>query len=364
MRYVLGIEGGQATTTAVITDETGCVLGIGQGSSMRPGLETGDGARAQKALGDAVQAAIRMADLENARIAAACIHAAAPAFAYNPVPNSFGRPNAADTDSAPNQLRQNNARRVKVLEPDLLQAACENVLPDSRLLFETGPRVALYAVTFGRPGVVVCAGIGAVAYGRNERGEQAQSGGWGRVLGDEGSGYWIGRGALAACCRAQDGIEAPTQLEPLLLKHLEMPDLNCAREAIACNALTPADIAALSEIVSRAAAQGDKAARRILREAGKELALSAQATLRRLNMEQEPVVVGTMGGVFRAGRAVLRAFRETVKQAAPNATIVPARVPPCVGAALIALEAIDVPLREELFANLETHLPRLAAVKA
>ncbi len=349
MRYVLGIEGGTATTTAVITDETGCVLGIGHGNAMRAGGDTRDSdretkdmpdtARIQRALTDATQGAIRMADLENARITATCL-----GFSH--------------TYSRTNLLLNEEERN------DFLSSACQSVLPTSRLIFESGSRLALYAVTFGRPGVVVRAGTGAIAYGLNGQGEQAQCGGWGTLLGNEGSGYWLACRALNACCRAHDGVEPPTLLETLLLKHLEMTDLGQLQRAVLSETLNASEITNMAEIVSRAAAQGDKTARKILREAGKELALSAQAVLRKLNMEQEPVVVGTVGGVFRAGRAVLRTFREMVKQVAPNATIAPARVSLAVGAALIALEASDVPLRDELFLNLENKLPRLATVKA
>ena len=339
MRYVLGIEGSHAATTAVLTDETGCLLGMGQGSPMRRGQEAWDALRVHKALTDAMQGAIRMADLENARIAAACIGSS-----YAP--------------ERGNLLLQEGSHYKE------LQAACESVCPTSQLVFETGSRLALYAVTFGRPGVVVRAGSGAIAYGVNARGEQAQCGGWGKMLGDEGSGYWIARRALNACCRAHDGVELRTQLEALLLKHLEMTDLKQLHQAVLAETLNVAAITGMAEIVSRAAAQGDKAARRILREAGKELALSALAVLRKLNMEQEPVLVGTVGGVFRAGRAVLRPFREIVKQAAPNATIAPPRVSPAVGAALIALESINVSLHDELFSNLESKPSRLVAIKA
>ena len=349
MRYVLGIEGGAATTTAVITDETGCVLGVGHGNATRAGgdmrdagretKETLDTERFQRALADATQGAIRMADLENARITATCL--------------GFSHP-CSRTDPLLNEEERN----------DSLMAMYESAVPASRLILESGSRLALYAVTFGRPGVVVCAGTGAIAYGQNAGGEQAQCGGWGTLMGNEGSGYWIACRALNACCRAHDGMEPSTLLETLLLKHLEMTDLGQLQRAVVSETLNASDITNMAEIVSRAAAQGDKTARKILREAGKELALSAQAVLRKLNMEQEPVVVGTVGGVFRAGRAVLRTFREMVKQAAPNATIAPARVSLAVGAALIALEASDIPLREELFLNLENNLPRLSTVKA
>ena len=112
-----------------------------------------------------------------------------------------------------------------------------------------------------------------------------------------------------------------------------------------------------------AAAQGDATARHILHEAGKELALCVNAVIKRLCMEHEPVTVGTVGGVFRAGRAVLRSFRERVKQVAPQASIMSARVPTAVGAVLMALESIDVPVHDELLLNVESALPRLGPMK-
>lgn len=333
MRYVLGIEGGQ-TTTAVIAEETGCLLGIGHSHALSGRTEGGDAQRGLRRVREAVQSAVRMADLENARFAAACI-------------SLFDAPHEAQNPSLPE-----------------LQAACDSVLPVAQCCLEPRVRVALYAVTFGQPGIVVRAGTGSIAYGRNEAGEQAQCGGWGTFLGNEGSGGWIARRALNACCRAHDGVESPTLLTALLLKHLEMTDLPQLQRAMAAKTLGEEDVAILAEIVSRAAAQNDATARRILREAGKELAWSAQAVLRRLNLGQEPVTIGTAGGVFRAGRAVLRTFRERVKQAAPHATIVSARMPLAVGAALIALETLDVPLRREVVTNLESNLPRLTAAKA
>jgi N-acetylglucosamine kinase-like BadF-type ATPase len=326
MRYVLGVDGGQTATTAIVADETGCLLGMGMGGPAHNLQEPGGIARAQKSLGDAITGAVRMADLQNARIAACCLGARS--------------------------------------DREQIEVVCTPIVPTADLIFVPDTRIALYSVTLGRPGVVVVAGVSAGAYGVNARGEHASCGGWGSLLGDEGSGYWIAMRALNACCRAHDGIDAPTSLLPLVLKHLDVADLPHMQRLLSSERLRSADVAGLSEVVSRAAAQGDKTARRILREAGKELALGAQSVLRRLNMEGETVTVGTVGGVFRAGRTVLRTFREMVLQTAPNARIAPARVPPAVGAALIALEAIGIPACEDLLTNLEAALPRLQTVKA
>ncbi|HZO87860.1 MAG TPA: BadF/BadG/BcrA/BcrD ATPase family protein [Chthonomonadaceae bacterium] len=325
MRYVLGVDGGQTSTTAVITDATGCLLGIGHGGPANHIHEPGGVERVRRSLTEAVRGAIRMADLENARIAAACLG-----------------------------MTGGTAH---------MQEICAPVVPTDRLIFGHDTKIALYSVTFGRPGVVVIAGTGAAAYGINAEGEEASAGGWGYLLGDEGSGYWIAVRGLNACCRASDGIAPPTQILPLLLQHLAVPDLKHVHKRIYSGAMTRPDIAALSEVVGRAAVLGDAVARRILREAGKELALIANKVLLKLCLETQPVTVGTVGGVFRSGRLVLRSFREVVQRVAPQAAIVPARVPAAVGAALLALEAIGVPADDGVLTKVEFSLPRLGAIK-
>lgn len=326
MRYVIGVDGGQTSTTAVIADETGHLLGIGHGGPANHIHEIGGVERIRRSLSDAVRDAIVMADLQNARITAACL----------------GMTGSSEE----------------------VEGICTPVIPADRLIFGQDTLIALYAVTFGRPGVVIIAGTGSAAYGVNLRGETAHAGGWGYLLGDEGSGYWIALQALNACCRAGDGIAPPTQLQSMLLKRLEAQDLQEVHTLVYSGRLSRPDLAILAETVALAAAQGDATARRILREAGKELALCANAVVQRLQMQTEPVMVGTVGGVFRAGRSVLRSFREGVKTVAPQAAIVAPRVPAAVAAAIMALEAISVPVQDGLLSNVQTALSRLGPVKS
>ena len=79
--------------------------------------------------------------------------------------------------------------------------------------------IALQAGVGDAAGIVIVSGTGSIAYGRNEHGEASRAGGWGYVLGDEGSGYWIGRLALRAVVRHADGRGRVTSLTPRLLAH-------------------------------------------------------------------------------------------------------------------------------------------------
>lgn len=321
MRYVIGVDGAPTGTVAVVADECGNLLGSGHGGSANTLHETGGAERLRHSVSEAIKAAITSADLQNARIAAACLGISGDA--------------------------------------EELECICAPVVPTDRLLIGLPSHIAFNAVTLGQPGVVIVADTGMEAYGRNRGKESRSAGGWGHLLGDEGSEYWIAVRALNACCRAQDRTGPETQLHSLLLKHLEADSLKHVQHRIHSGMMARTDIAGLAEIVVLAAAQGDVTARRLLREAGKELGLTAIALLRQLQMHEETVTVGTVGGVFRAGRSVLRSFREVVQRTAPQAAITGLRAPLCVGAALLAFDRIGVSTSEKMLGNIVATLPKL-----
>jgi N-acetylglucosamine kinase len=267
-----------------------------------------------------------MADLENARISAACISMAG--------------------------------------DPEELEGLCAPVVPTDNLMVGAHSQVALNTISLGSPGVVVMADAGVEAYGENNRRESASVGGWGQPQGDEGSAYWIGLRAINACCRAADGVGPQTQLLPAILQHLELDGLKHLMRRINSGSMNRLEIAALLELVSLSAAQGDAVAKKLLRDAGRELGLLASSLLQTLDMQKESGAVGTIGCVFRAGRLVLRTFREVVQASAPHCRIVGPQAPICVGAAIEALEDIGVEIQEDTVACLLNTLPRLNGMRA
>src|SRR5438045_2968301 len=82
--------------------------------------------------------------------------------------------------------------------------------------------VALVAGAGDSPGVVVVAGTGSIAYGRDAAGRAARAGGWGYLLGDEGGGFWIGRSALTAVVRQFDGRGPSTRLTDMVLEEMQL----------------------------------------------------------------------------------------------------------------------------------------------
>src|SRR3954470_8889247 len=154
----------------------------------------------------------------------------------------------------------------------------------ARVLVVNDALVALEAGAPGPPGVGIISGTGSIPYGRNAAGEAARAGGWGYVLGDEGSGYWIGRAALRAVLREADHRGPETALTPLLLKHFGIEAAQGLLHEVYSGSLRPSAIGALARCVESAYRDGDGAAIGILRGAANELEGSGLSVARRLGL--------------------------------------------------------------------------------
>ncbi len=170
----------------------------------------------------------------------------------------------------------------------------------ARVLVVNDALVALEAGAPGQPGVVIISGTGSISYGRNAAGVAARSGGWGYVLGDEGSGYWIGRAALRAVLRAEDRRGPATALTQLLLAHFGVDRPQGSIHEVYHSNLKPSAIGSLAQCVHQAFAMGDEVAVGILRGAANELESSAMSVARRLDLVGQSFAFILAGGIFKA----------------------------------------------------------------
>ncbi len=305
----LGVDGGGTNCRASVANDAGRTLGEGQAEAanfLRVGLE--------KAVGHvkkAVHQACEQAGTEPSQITAACIGLAGV--------------------SHPDHNRQ-------------MLKALKEALPIKNILLETDARVALAGATGNQPGVVIIAGTGSIACGINANGRFARSGGWGPIMGDEGSGGYIGRRALEAVMMAYDYRGEPTGMTEPVLKHFGVaspPELatviydSSSKE----KGEVQGKIAQLSRIAVGAAQEGDKVAQAILRAAADELAKTAIAVIEQLGMERETFRVAYVGGVFEAGDLVLAPLRDAIYSVAPQAEVAPPLDPPVIGAVRMAKAA-------------------------
>lgn len=223
-----------------------------------------------------------------------------------------------------------------------LTEALEETFGRGRVLVSTDARIALAGATEGpvdAPGVVLIAGTGAVAFGRNEHGLEERAGGWGALIGDEGSGFEIARRGLRAVVRDLDGRGPRTRMRETLFSSEGTRSPVELIQRLYRSGGGPADVAAYFPLVVSAARAGDGVARAILEEAGEELALAATTVIRKLGLAGTAVPVATVGGVFNAGALVLDALRRDLLAVAPRALLRPPAFPPELGAIRLALAA-------------------------
>lgn len=208
----------------------------------------------------------------------------------------------------------------------------------ARTLVVNDALVALVAGVGDEPGVVLIAGTGSIAYGVNQDGFAARAGGWGHVLGDEGSGYWIGRKALSAAVRASDGRASRTRLSALILEHFGVNEAAGLVREVYDKANQKQVIAALGPIVERARAEGDVVAADILLTAASELTRAAASVIERLEMRGRAFQTVLAGGVFRVIPWLVDEVTRRLAEVAPRAGIVRLEVEPAMGAVHLALK--------------------------
>jgi N-acetylglucosamine kinase len=218
-----------------------------------------------------------------------------------------------------------------------VRSIMRRISPGSRVLVVNDALVALEAAAPGAPGIVIIAGTGSIVYGRNARGSAARAGGWGHILGDEGSGYWIGRAALAAVVREADGRGPATGLSSAVLDHFGAETAGGLIHIVYNRDVPRTHVAALGPIVQHAASSGDAVARDILERAAEELVLAARSVASRLEMRGEPFPFVLAGGIFRVVPWLVDELGRRLLEVAPRCHVQSLAEEPAVGAVSLAL---------------------------
>jgi N-acetylglucosamine kinase-like BadF-type ATPase len=302
-RFFLGVDGGQSSTTAVIGDATGRVIGEGHAGPCNHVSTEEAAARFTQAIAGAAQAALAAAGLaRDTRFAAACL-------------GLSGGP--AD--------KERLARKL---------------ISAGRYSITTDAHVALAGALAGEPGVIVISGTGSIALGRNAQGRTARAGGWGYIFGDEGSAFDIVRQAVRAALRNEEGWGPATALRDAFLAAGDAPDVNTLLHRFYTPEFPRARVASFARLVDGAARDGDAIARDILHSAAQHLALFARAVRAQLFAETEPAAVAYIGGTFNS-TLVLERFRMLVELDGASA-VQPPKYEPAAGALLEAYRLAGV----------------------
>jgi glucosamine kinase len=299
MSYFLGFDGGGTKTDCVLLDATGSIVGHGSGgpaNALRSGYD-----QAFSSLREAAARAIEGAKIRSDEVTHVCAGLAGAG-------------------------RKSVIRRVMVFLAQEFPTALTQVATDYE--------IALEAAAGSGPGVVLIAGTGSVAYGRNAAREAARAGGHGPWIGDEGSAFEIGRRAVSAAARARDSDAPATILATLIPTALSYPDWD---ELVLQIMKAPDEVfPKLFPVVAEAAEKSDAVAMEILADSAIRLGHLAESVIRRLGMSDQEFAMVKCGGVFGRSRALDAQVDSALASAAPRAKVSRLEISPAVGAARMA----------------------------
>lgn len=306
MGYFLGFDGGGTKTDCVVLNAKGTVIGEGRGGPANP-LRAGYD-RAFSSLREAAIQAIAAARIRPTEISGVVAGLAGAG-------------------------RRAVVRRVLVFLSREFPLALTHVTPDYE--------VALEAAAGAGPGVVLIAGTGSVAFGRNAGGGTARAGGYGPWLGDEGSAYEIGRRAVSHIARSRDAEAPVTLLAEMISAALECPDWDDLMLRIMKD---PDDVfPKLFPVVAEAANSDDNAAKEILFTSAIGLGHLAMIVIRRLGMKDQAFPLVKCGGVFGRSKVLDSLLDSVIASGALRAEISTLEISPAIGAARMAARLTGAP---------------------
>lgn len=325
--YILGLDGGQSSTICVLGLRDGTLLSVGRGGPANHIHQPGGAERLRLALTAAVGGCLAPVQPPVRRLAAAYL---------------------ALTGGTP-----------------LAREMLPEIVPADRLVAEGDTAAALAGGTCGGPGIVLIAGTGAVTMLEIADGTRLFRGGWGYLLGDEGSGYWIGMQALRAAAAAEDGRGPTTPLYERILRHFAAENIREVAMRVYADQIGRPSVARLAPLVLACADADDAVAAEIVTRAADELAGLVQATCALAAAAQagEQAIIAT-GGVLRPGNALWRRLADRIANSLPEYRLLPPRFPPVIGAFLLGLRLAGVELDGAVLSRVETSLAALPDIDA
>ncbi len=302
MGYLLGIDGGGTKTRLLMADAAGNLIAESEGGSSNINAVGHD--RVRQVLQGLAEDAMSKAGMTQSDCISLCMGAA-----------GAGRAG----------------------EKEALRRIFKDLGFSCRLEVTDDVTTALYGGLDGSVGIMLISGTGSICLGRNEKGEMFRCGGWGHVMGDEGSGYDIGRAVLSCVMRGFDGREPQSAMAPMVLEFLNLSGPEDLVEYVYRSGAGKKEIAALAVFADAGCAAGDAAAVSIMERSARELHLAVATVAGRLGFTDGPEVC-TGGGVLAGSEYLRKSLVRLLGLSHPGARVVPMRRDAAWGAVKIAGE--------------------------
>jgi glucosamine kinase len=298
-RYLLGIDGGATKTLAAVLDLEQRTIHLAHAG---PSNEDAVGSRAAvAALVDVAEEAMERAGVGAEQLAAAVLAVA-----------------GTDTDAI--------VRQVRAVHEDWI--VVNDVVG------------AWAAATDAQPGIGAISGTGSNVFGVGPDGRAWRVGGWGHLLGDEGSGYWLGVESIRAALHDRDGSGPQTALSDAVVEFFGAPSVEAVASLVYSKPLSKSEIAAFTVETCRLAEQGDAVARELYRRGAGQLAAQVAVVARETGLAQvHSFPLGLIGSVFKAGPLFAEPLAAAVRESAPGAQVAIVEMAPVGGSLQLALRA-------------------------
>ena len=314
-KYFLGIDGGGTKTIGSVADSEGHILAHGIGGSIN-----------YYAIG--MNEAVRNFDLLLAELKEKL--------------NMSG----FDTIYIGSSALEREATKQEIREFAVHQPSTDSVFMHSDVF--TG----LMGLTLGRPGVLVISGTGSIAAAFDKKGDFHTVGGWGYILGDEGSAYDISLSAIKAAIKGYEGIGPLTNLIPYVQEYFKVTQLKDLINSFYEKGIPRQEVAGFAKSVDDCAEAGDPVGLHILQKAAFDLACLGRRFLKEL--DQPDPIVGIYGGVMKNSKITRNCFIENIKGFFPEARVLYPEFPPEIGAIYLCFSANHIPFDEKVVHNIKT----------
>ncbi len=313
--YVIGMDGGGTKTAAMLASRSGSVVAEATGGASNfqvIGVE-----EAARVLHEVITACCGKAGCSLSQVGAV-------------VAGLGGAGREADQQRMREAVRQRLAKKGQTVPA---------------ILIESDARIALEGAFKGAAGIILISGTGSIAFGKGYDGTVHRVGGWGRILGDEGSGYFLGREGLNVVTRSLDGRIRKTILAKLVAEKFGLAD---QERIIAAVYRENFDIASVAPLVIQAAAEHDPDCERILNRATFELTEHVRALTLKIEASarghaRQKLPLAFIGSVITADSIFKKILYHKITFSLPQISIVTPASPPAFGAVLMAQRLAEAP---------------------
>lgn len=323
-RLLLAIDGGQTSTKALVARLDGTVIGSGRGSASDHFHIEGGIEKNRRGIRGAINAALSDAGASADQVVSI-------ALGLTGCPPE-GEPRKPVYDIV-----------GEIVSPEQIWIGADYI-------------TNLTGASAGGPGVVLVAGGGAIGYGVTSDGREAIAGGFGYLLGDEGSAFKIGVAAIQAASRAEDLRGEPTALEKIVRDYFEIPQVRAVTRIVYRAGFERDRISLLTPLVAEAANNGDRVASEILWSAGESIAEMALGIARQILEPHERLDVYYTGGVFNIGDIIFSAIHGVLTEGWDTWSLLDPRFPPVVGGLILAARGLSIATDDAWLSRVEASL--------